>query len=31
MQGVAILYEGCYVLEGDALPREVGDGVDMFL
>jgi hypothetical protein len=31
MQGAAVFYDGGYVLEGDALPREVGDGVDEFL
>ena len=31
VQGVAVFYEGGYVLEGDALPREIGDGVDVFL
>jgi hypothetical protein len=31
MEGVAVFYEGGYVLKGDALPREVGDGVDMSL
>src|SRR5215210_2729779 len=31
VQGVAVLYKGCYVLEGDARPREVGDGTDVVL
>jgi len=31
MQGAAVFYKGGYVLEGDPLPREVGDGVDVFL
>src|SRR5215211_5386281 len=31
MQGAAVFYEGGYVLEGDAPPREVGDGVDVVL
>src|ERR687893_510909 len=31
VQGAAVLYKGGYVLEGDARPREVGDGADVVL
>src|SRR5918998_5739987 len=31
VQGVPVFYERGYVLEGDAPPREIGDGVDVFL
>src|SRR5215210_8139462 len=31
VQGAAVLYKGRYVLEGDARPREVGDGADVVL